>query len=101
MIIGYLVAASKVEAKKIGKLLVHNRLAACVNLWPIESIYHWEEDLVEDEEVVVIIKTEKKQIKTIEKLVNKVHSYDVPVLFFWNSEHELAAYRKWAKKEIK
>ena len=41
MIFIYIVCKNKEEAKKIGLYLVKQRLAACCNIFPIESIYHW------------------------------------------------------------
>ena len=54
----YITAGSLAEARAIGKELVSNRLAACVNILDhMRSVYRWEGDVKEDEEVVVIAKT--------------------------------------------
>ena len=53
----YVVCANKEEATFIGRALVTERLAACVNILDgMTSIYHWEGKVVEDSEVVLIIK---------------------------------------------
>ena len=48
MIFVYSTFPNKKEAKEIGKGLVKNKLAACVNIFPIESIYHWQKKIVKD-----------------------------------------------------
>lgn len=63
MIFVYSTFPNKKEAKEIGKGLVKNKLAACVNIFPIESIYHWQKKIVKDKEFAVIIKTRKENFK--------------------------------------
>ena len=65
------------DAKKIGKTLVEQNLVACVNLLEnMISIYKWEEQLKEDQEVVIIAKTRKKLMPKLMDTVNSHHSYD-------------------------
>ena len=65
------------DAKKIGKTLVEQNLVACVNLLEnMISIYKWEEQLKEDQEVVIIAKTRKKLMPILIDTVNSLHSYD-------------------------
>jgi periplasmic divalent cation tolerance protein len=65
------------DAKKIGKTLVEQNLVACVNLLEnMISIYKWEEQLKEDQEVVIIAKTRKNLMPKLIDTVNSLHSYD-------------------------
>ena len=49
------------EGKKIGRILVENKLAACVNIVPgLYSIYKWKGSIEEDDELLLLIKTVKK-----------------------------------------
>ena len=46
------------EGKKIAKVLVEGRLAACVNIiHNILSIYRWKGEIEEDNEYLLLIKT--------------------------------------------
>ncbi|PIR71506.1 MAG: divalent-cation tolerance protein CutA [Candidatus Nealsonbacteria bacterium CG_4_10_14_0_2_um_filter_37_10] len=80
MIFVYSTFPNKKEAKEIGKGLVKNKLAACVNIFPIESIYHWQKKIVKDKEFAVIIKTRKENFKKIEKFIQDHHSYTTPCI---------------------
>ena len=75
-----LVNCSKLEAaEQIGRHLVAKRLAACVNLVPgVRSWYWWEDKVVEDNEVMVMIKTSRERLADLEKEVVRLHSYAVP-----------------------
>ena len=67
------------EAGKIGRQLVAKRLAACVNLVPgVRSWYWWEDKVVEDDEVMVMIKTSRERLADLEKEVVRLHSCAVP-----------------------
>lgn len=67
------------EAGRIGRHLVAKRLAACVNLVPgVRSWYWWEGKVVEDNEVMVMIKTSRDRLADLEKEVVRLHSYAVP-----------------------
>jgi periplasmic divalent cation tolerance protein len=70
--------SSKKEAKKIAKLLVKEKLAACVQLSKIKSIYSWENKLCVDTEVRLNIKTKKENFKKIQRKIKENHSYDLP-----------------------
>ena len=72
-------ASSDEEATLIGKKLVGEEFAACVNIIPnIRSIYVWKGELCDDGEVLLIIKSRKSHIDKIVKRVKDLHSYQVP-----------------------
>ena len=77
----YMTAGSVEEAKNIGKILVGQNLAACVNLLEnMTSIYKWEEKLEESKEVIMIAKTRKTLMPKLIETVNSLHSYDCPCI---------------------
>lgn len=70
--------SSKKEAKKIAKILVEEKLAACVQLSKIQSFYSWENKLCVDKEVALNIKTKKENFEKIQRKIKENHSYDLP-----------------------
>jgi periplasmic divalent cation tolerance protein len=101
MIFIYLTCQNKKEAKKMGLVLIKKRLAACCNIFPIESIYWWQGKIVKDREVVLIVKTLKKNFNKIEKEVEKLHSYTVPCILEIPIKRVSLKYLNWLKKEVK
>lgn len=68
-----------VSAEKLSMLLVENRLAGCVNIIPgIRSIYLWQNKLVRDDEVKLLIKTSSARAASAVKFIKDNHPYSVP-----------------------
>ena len=77
----YMTAGSIDEAKNIGRELIKQNLAACVNLLEnMISIYKWEDKLEEAQEVVMFAKTRKTLMPKLIETVNSHHSYDCPCI---------------------
>ena len=74
----YITAGSMDEAKSIGRTLVEERLAACANIFPINSIFRWKDNIEDAEEFGIIIKTKTIKVRDVEKRVKQLHSYEVP-----------------------
>lgn len=70
--------SSKEEAKKIAKVLVVEKLAACVQLSEIESFYNWNNEFCCDNETLLNIKTIKENFEKIKSRILELHSYDLP-----------------------
>ena len=69
---------SEEEARKVAKALVEARLAACVNILPqIRSIYFWKDEVCDDPEQLLVIKTTRERYPDLEKRVTELHSYEV------------------------
>lgn len=64
------------EARKIGRELLEKKLANCVNFFPITCIYNWENEITEEPEVVLIIKTKAGKYREIEKIIKANIDYD-------------------------
>jgi periplasmic divalent cation tolerance protein len=66
------------EARTIAAALVEERLAACVQLLPIESLYVWEGKVVDDAEILLLVKTRVDAFERVRARVRELHSYEVP-----------------------
>lgn len=87
-IIVYVTCGSREEAEKIGRAIVEEKLAACVNYFPINSIYHWQGKIESGEECVLLCKARREKFTQIKKKVKQLHSYQLPVILFWKFRAE-------------
>ena len=101
MIIIYITCKNKKEAKKIGLALIKKRLVACCIIFPIESTYWWKGKIVNNREVILIVKTLKRNFQKVEKEVKKLHSYKVPCILEIPIDQSNPEYLNWLNKEIK
>ncbi len=89
-------AANSEEAKKIARHLVHERLAACINIVPkITSIYEWKGEIVEDSEVLLIIKA--ADFAKVEEAIKQLHSYEVPEIISFEIDEGSREYLEWMR----
>ena len=91
----YITAGDMEEARKIGRKLVEEQLVACVNLFPITSIFRWQGNIDEASEVAIIAKTKTGKVKDIEKRVKELHSYDVPCVVSFKIDEGSKDYFNW------
>jgi periplasmic divalent cation tolerance protein len=97
----YTVCSSVDEAKSIGKALVEEKICACVNIIPgMHSIYFWEGELVQDQEVVLLIKSVPTSFKALSAKIKEMHSYEIPAIFTLHSKEVDANYLKWVKGNV-
>ena len=70
--------ASLEQGKIIAHALVRDKLAACVNIFPIESVYMWQGEVNQDLEHQLIIKTDLNKFPELAKKIKTLHDYEVP-----------------------
>jgi periplasmic divalent cation tolerance protein len=96
----YLTAPSFEVAQTIGRTLVEERLAACVNIVPgMHSIYRWQSKIETAVEVVLIAKSRSALFESIEKRVRELHAYDCACIVAWPIEAGYQPYLDWIEKE--
>lgn len=95
----YITTGNMDEAKQIARILVEKKLAACVNMFPVTSIYRWD-GIQEDYEVAMIVKTTYEQIEQIEKAVKEIHSYTVPCIISFSIDGGSRDYLQWIDDNV-
>ena len=92
----YAVFASAEEAERIGRTVIEERLAACINMLPpIRSIYRWKGKVESADEVAAILKTHHWRTDALMARIAELHSYDVPCIVSWPIEKILGPYADW------
>jgi periplasmic divalent cation tolerance protein len=93
-------ASSLEEAKKIGLALVEERLVACANVIPhLQSIFRWQSKICQEEEVLILLKTQKHLFDRIKQRIQELHSYQVPEIISLSVQQGLESYLNWILAE--
>jgi len=98
----YAVFGSDEEAREIGRAMVEQRLAACLNiLGQCHSIYRWHGLVEEAEEVAALFKTAADRTDALIAAIRQHHSYQTPAIVVWPIEVADSAYRDWVIAETR
>jgi periplasmic divalent cation tolerance protein len=94
-----LITAPPDLAPTLARSLVDARLAACVTTMPIRSVYRWKNDVHDDEEIQLVVKTTRDRFAAIEAHLATHHRYEVPELLMLPVAAGGAAYLDWLRAE--
>lgn len=85
------------DADRIATTLVEERLAACVNLLPVTSVYRWEGEICRDAEVTALIKVGDDGVQALKARLLELHPYELPeiIALAIDEAGSLAAYLAW------
>ena len=98
----YVTAKDAEEAERIGRVLVEERLVACVNIIEkIVSRYWWEGKTVRDEESLVIAKTKRTLVPAVIEKVKSIHSYTCPCILALPVEDGNEDFLSWIRRETR
>jgi len=86
---------NKKTVTKTANELVKKRLAACVNISKISSIYPWKGKIENTSEFLVLFKTTQKNKNALKKAIKKMHPYDIPEIAEINISSINQPYLKW------
>jgi periplasmic divalent cation tolerance protein len=94
-------AGSLEEAEHLAHRLVAEMLAACVNVVPsVLSVYQWEGEIQQDQECLLIVKTEREALDNLVQRVHALHSYDVPEIIALPLVGGSQAYLRWISGQV-
>ena len=89
-------AADADEARRLGRTLVEEHLAACATLAPaVHSIYEWRGEIESADETLLLLKTTLHKLALLETRLCELHSYKTPEFLVLTVEAGSNAYLDW------
>lgn len=89
------------ESQLIARVLLEQKVAACVSIIPqVNSLFWWQKSIEQESESLLVVKTRIELIDEIIRLVKEVHSYDVPEIIaipIIGGNHD---YLEWVDGEV-
>lgn len=76
----YITAPSQEIADQLGNHLLEKKLVACVNTFPITSMYWWNHNIEKGKEVVLLVKTFSHVFSEIRQEITRIHPYQTPLI---------------------
>lgn len=99
MIVVITSCGSAEEADRIAEALVAERLAACVQILPMRSVYRWQGAVERAEEWQLQIKTRAALADRVEARIRALHGYDLPEIIALPVTAGSADYVDWVEAE--
>ena len=91
--------SNRANALRMAKLLIQNKLAACVSIKQVFSIYKWDNDIEETKEFEITIKSKPEFKNYLIEFLNKISTYDAPQIIYKKYYSEMKYY-DWINKTI-
>jgi periplasmic divalent cation tolerance protein len=91
-----------VTAQSLARHLVEQRLAACVNLLPpMQSVYRWQGQIEQAQEVQLLIKTCAERLDALSAAIVQQHPYELPEILMVSPDAGLPAYLDWIRAQTR
>ncbi|GAB4343725.1 MAG: divalent-cation tolerance protein CutA [Leptolyngbyaceae cyanobacterium] len=93
-------APSQEQANTIAQTLVQTKLAACVTVLPVQSIYTWQGEIHQDEEWQLLIKSDLAKFAALEAKIRAIHPYEVPEIIAVPILQGSTPYLQWIAENV-
>lgn len=95
----YTLFPSKEIASEVIKILLDEKLIACGNVVPSDSLYIWLGELTSENEYIGIMKTLHHKCDAVMSRIASLHPYEVPAILHWQVEAN-DSYYKWVESVL-
>ena len=86
---------SKENVAEIVGVVLEQKLAACVQVFPIESHYVWNGEISYSSEFLLLLKIKAGDYEALESAISEVHNYEVPEIVSLDIENGSSKYLDW------
>ena len=97
----YVTTKTKEEAKILAKALLQKKYIAGANIFPLESLYWWQDEICEEEEYALVMQSTKDNFAKIEELVKTLHSYEIPCIVSFAINKGSSDFLNWIQETTK
>ena len=95
----YITNADEKLASALGHEAVEKKLAACANIFPIRSIFPWDDKMQSENEIVLILKTIPALKNALTQFIRARHTYEIPCIINWDVEVN-DQYGEWIRENV-
>ncbi|MCX7343329.1 MAG: divalent-cation tolerance protein CutA [Proteobacteria bacterium] len=99
MLIIYTTISNAEQAEVIAQTLLTEQLVACVNMWPINSMYTWNGKIEKTSEIVMLLKTKEACEEPVYQRLKELHSYECPAIITLDVKHTNPDFANWVETQ--
>ena len=97
----YTTVADPAVARELARAAVDARLAACVQIEPVQSIYRWDGAVQSEPEQRVMFKTTLAMYAELQQFILARHPYELPAVFAVPASLASPAYAGWVAQSVR
>lgn len=97
----FITAPSKEQAQAIAQTLVAGKLAACVTIFPVHSIYSWQGEVQAEDEWQLVVKSDLDKFAALSEAVRAIHPYEVPEIIGLPIVAGAPSYLEWIAETVR
>jgi len=98
MLLVFSTFGSEKDAEKAARAFVNGRLAACVSILPVKSVYFWKGKTRSSSETMLMIKCPERKYLRLERALRKMNSYELPEIIAVKVDRGHAKYLGWVER---
>lgn len=87
--------ANENDARALAARLLADRLVACAQMLPIRSLYTWKDEIADEAEVLIVLKTREELYEPLERAILELHGYELPEIVMMPLAGGLGGYLDW------
>jgi len=91
--------ATQADAQALARGMVEQRLAACAQISPIESIYRWQGAVQQEPEWRLLLKTTAARYPALQAALRAGHPYELPAIIALPCSHALPEFADWVQEQ--
>lgn len=93
--------SNKESAENMAKSLLQNKLCACVQISSINSFYQWDNEIENNDEFLLRIKTDNSLFEKLSQFITEHHEYEIPEIIATRISNIEEKYKNWLKTSLK
>ena len=100
MVFIYTTCKSTDEAKELGTLIINQKIAACVDFWPIYSCFNWKGSIQSVSQAMLLVTTFEAKLEEVNQIISDNHTYSVPLIAGVDVRRINHPYKEWMMEVI-
>ena len=91
----------KQTALSAAKILISEKLAACINILPeMQAVYSWKNELRVDDEIQMVIKTTSSKFTALSDRITQLHTYEIAEIIAVDIQAGNSPYLQWISESL-